>query len=339
VKPVCRRPRHFIPFLSVILLLVSAGCGSGNQAAPNAKPFKNPVYAHNFPDPFVLKVGNTYYAYATNSDGVNIPTLRSRDLVHWKAGSDAFPAPPRWVSADIWAPDVFRGANGTYVLYYAARTIASGHECLGRAVASSPAGPFIDRSSKPVVCQASLGGDIDPAVFRDTSGQVFLLWKNDGNCCGVPVYLYSQQLSPDGFTLQGKPVKLLTTDQSWEGVLIEAPFMWEQSGKYYLFFSANNYASFSYAVGYATCTGPQGPCTAASENPILSSKCRAAGPGGETIIADSAGQAWMLYHAWRASAVDDPTVGRELWLDRLDWTNGKPVVHGPTCTAQPAPAT
>lgn len=339
MKQMSRRDKTFIPFLGIILLLVAAGCGTTSRASSSSKPFKNPVYAHNFPDPFVLKVGKTYYAYATNSDSVDIPTLHSRDLVHWTSGSDAFPVPPRWVSSDIWAPDVFRGSTGKYVMYYAARDSAIGHECLGRAVAASPAGPFIDRSSKPVLCQASLGGDIDPDVFRDGSGRVYLLWKNDGNCCGVPVHLYSQQLSSDGITLRGKPARLLTNDASWEGNLIEAPFIWEHSGKYYLFFSANDYASFSYAVGYATCKGPLGPCTDGSGNPILSSKCQAAGPGGETIVADAAGQTWMLYHAWKASAVDDSTVGRQLWMDRLDWKNGKPVVHGPTCTTQSGPAT
>jgi len=107
-----------------------------------------------------------------------------------------------------------------------------------------------------------------------------LLWKNDGNCCGVNTYLWSQQLSPDGLTLAGKPVKLTHQIQSWEGALVEAPMMWKQAGKYYLFFSANDYASFNYSVGYATCAGPMGPCTQATENPILISKCRAAGPGG-----------------------------------------------------------
>lgn len=339
MKHLWRRCGSLVPLLSISLLLVFAGSGGETNAAASAKTFKNPVYAHDFPDPFVLKAGNTYYAYATNTGSQDIPSLHSRDLVHWTAGPDAFPVPPRWVSSNIWAPAVFRGSNGKYVLYYAARDIAVGHECLGRAVASSPAGPFIDRSSKPVLCQSSLGGDIDPDVFRDSNGRVYLLWKNDGNCCGVPVHIYSQPLSPDGMTLRGKPAKLLTNDQSWEGNLIEAPFMWKQNGKYYLFFSANDYASYSYAVGYATCKGPQGPCANGSGNPILSSKCNAAGPGGETIITDSAGQTWMVYHAWKASAVDDSTVGRELWLDRLDWKNGKPVVHGPTCTAQPAPAT
>jgi hypothetical protein len=38
----------------------------------------------------------------------------------------------------------------------------------------------------------------------------------------------------------------------------------------------------------------------------------------------------------RPSRSTDP--GRELWLDRLDWVGGRPVVRGPTATAQPAPA-
>jgi beta-xylosidase len=327
--------------LGLILPLLLAGCaGVAAMASSAATPrtFTNPVYRHDFPDPFVLKAGKTYYAYATNTGGQDIPALRSSDLVHWTAVGDAFPAPPRWVSADIWAPDVFQRSDGKYVLYYAAHDMSANHQCIGHALASSPTGPFIDRSSKAFICQAGLGGDIDPDHFKDSNGRLYLLWKNDGNCCGITTYLYSQSLSADGMKLLGKPVRLLKEDASWEGNLIEAPFMWKQAGKYYLFFSANAYNSYNYAVGYATCKGPLGPCKDAPENPILTSKCKAAGPGGETIIADAKGQTWMFYHAWIGSAVDDPTVGRQLWLDRLDWKNGKPVVRGPTCKAQPAPA-
>jgi len=80
-------------------------------------------------------------------------------------------------------------------------------------------------------------------------------------------------------------------------------------------------------------------CLAGSENPILISQCKVAGPGGETVVTDASGQTWMLHHAWLATAADDPTVGRQLWLDRLDWKNCKQVIHGPTCTSQPGPAT
>jgi beta-xylosidase len=322
--------------LSCVISL--AGCRDSGSSTASPHVFTNPVYRHDFPDPYVLKMGATYYAYSTNSGTQDIPTLVSHDLVHWKAGKDAFPVPPRWVSSNIWAPDVYHRPDGKYVLYYAGHDIAVNHQCIGHGVSSSPAGPFIDRSARPFICQAALGGDIDPAHFVDSSGAVYLLWKNDGNCCGETTYLFSQRMSADGLRLLGKPARLLSEDASWEGNLIEAPSMWEQAGKYYLFFSANNYASFDYAVGYATCKGPQGPCKDAPENPILISKCNAAGPGGETIVTDGKGQTWFVYHAWRASAVDDPTVGRLLWLDRLKWKNGRPVVAGPTCTAQPAPA-
>src|SRR3954451_11787582 len=58
-----------------------AGCG-GSQT------FANPVYNGNFPDPFVLKDGDTYYAYATNGGGKQVQTLASK-VVHWKGGPDA----------------------------------------------------------------------------------------------------------------------------------------------------------------------------------------------------------------------------------------------------------
>src|SRR5215212_7386071 len=54
--------------------------------------FVNPVFNQDFPDPFVLSVNGTYYAYATNGVGRNIQTTQSNDLVHWQRGPDALPA-------------------------------------------------------------------------------------------------------------------------------------------------------------------------------------------------------------------------------------------------------
>ncbi len=321
----------------LLMILVLSACGS--SASATVRTFKNPVYKHDFPDPYVLKVGKTYYAYGTNTSVAVIPTLHSTDLVHWTAGKDAMPAPARWAVSDIWAPDVYEVSPKKFVVYFAARDADVGHQCVGFAESSSPTGPFKSQASKPAICQSSLGGDIDPDVFHDSNGSTYVLWKNDGNCCGVTTWLWSQKVSADGTKLLGKPVKLDYDRASWEGNLIEAPFMWKYGKSYYLFFSANNYASYDYAVGYARCSTPLGPCVDGATNPILTSKCSAAGPGGETIITDARGQTWMLYHAWPAQSVGDGSVGRWLWLDRLDWKNNVPVVHGPTCTSQPAPAT
>ena len=56
----------------------------------------NPVYNRDFPDPFVLKVGHTYFAYATNGNGSNVQTATSTDLVHWTPGRDALPKLGSW---------------------------------------------------------------------------------------------------------------------------------------------------------------------------------------------------------------------------------------------------
>jgi beta-xylosidase len=319
-------------------LLLLEACGT-TSAATATKKFTNPVFRQNFPDPAVIRVGKTYYAYATTTDNEDIATLTSTDLVHWKAGKDALPVPPLWAVSDYWAPQVFESSPGHFVLWFAAADMAvGGQHCVGFATANSPKGPFKSSAKKAAICDSNQGGDIDPDVFRD-KGQTYVLWKNDGNSMGVTTWLWAQKANAAATKLVGKPVKLDYNHQSWEGNLIEAPFMWKHGGTYFLFFSANAYNSYNYAVGYATCKSPLGPCTDNPKNPILTSNCDAAGPGGETIITDTQGQTWMVYHAWKSSAVGDETVGRLLWIDRLSWPHNKPVVHGPTCKAQLAPAT
>ena len=125
-------------------------------------------------------------------------------------------------------------------------------------------------------------------------------------------------------------------DAAWEGHLVEAPFMWRRGGAYYLFYSANAYDSDAYAAGYAVCESPVGPCRKAEENPILSSRGTAAGPGHLSLI-EHDGRTWMLYHAWPSDAVGSAVPGRTMWLDEVVWQDGKPVVRGPTQTPQPLP--
>jgi beta-xylosidase len=324
--------------LVLVAILALAGCG-GSSPHRAAGSFTNPVFRSDFPDPFVLRAGDTYYAYGTNGDNFNIQLLRSPDLVSWQRAGDALPELPPWaIPGNVWAPEVLRVQNGDYVLFYAAYGVHQTKQCLGRAVARSPAGPFRDRSRTPFLCQVAEGGSIDPDPFRDSDGSLYLLWKNDGNCCGLSTYLYSQRLSPDGARLVGRRARRLTADPwQWEGPLVEAPTLWKEHGRYYLFFSAGAYDTSGYAVGYATCAGPLGPCKASRRNPILKSACRAAGPGGQSIVRDRAGQEWLVYHAWPAGRIGGSGPGRLLWLDRLVWHGGVPVVRGPTCRPQPTP--
>jgi beta-xylosidase len=217
--------------------------------------------------------------------------------------------------------------------------VQAGRQCLAVAVAESPEGPFVDESREPLACQLELGGSIDSSPFTDADGSRWLVWKNDGNCCELPTRFFIQRLDEAGLALRGRPRDLgVVNDEPWERHVIEAPTLHLEDGTYYLFYSANDYGSRDYAVGYATSDRLVGPYTDAPENPILSSAGEAAGPGHQSIVSDDDGDLWMAYHAWDASRIGDSVGGRRaLWLDALVFEDGQPVVQGPSGEPQPIP--
>ena len=313
------------------------------EASPSAAAgeFTNPVLEANFADPFLLEVDGTYYGYATGNLTWNIQVSTSPDLVEWTSSREALPKLPLWQPRSkglTWAPEVIETDAG-FVMHYTTRDVQAGKQCLSVAVAEEPNGPFVDESEKPLVCQVDLGGSIDSTPFRDEDGSLWLAWKNDGNCCGIRTRFFLAPLDETGVELTGEPVDLgMENDEGWERNVIEAPTIWLHEGTYYLFYSANDYGSPNYAVGYATSEDLDGPYTDAEENPILVSAGDAAGPGHQSLIVDDDGELWMAYHAWDAALVGDNLGGRRaLWIDRLVFEDGKPVVQGPTQDPQPVP--
>lgn len=304
--------------------------------------FANPIFRQDFPDPHVIEVDGIYYAYATNGSGKNVQMARSTDLIEWEYLTDAMPSLASWAQLGgsyVWAPEVME-VGDQFVLYYTARDKEADVQCVGVAVADSPEGKFKDLNNAALVCQTEQGGTIDAHPFRD-GDKLYLYYKNDGNCCGQPTYLYVQEMTPDGLSLVGEPVQLVRNDVTWEGHVIEAPTMWKHEDRYYLFFSANNYGGFEYAVGYADCESPLGPCTDSPDNPILASTREnppVIGPGHQTLV-QVGEQTWIFYHAWEVTSAGLRGSRRFMWVDPLVWEDGKPVVQGPSREPQPEPAT
>jgi len=305
---------------------------------PSGPSYTNPVYNHDFPDPHIILVDDMYYAYGTtNGSSINIRVMSSPDLVNWESPADALPALPKWAALNAgltWAPGVIQ-IEDKFVMYFVARDKESDKQCIGVGVSDDPAGPFLDPNEDAFICQSELGGSIDAYPFRDDDGKLYLFWKNDGNCCGLEVALWVQELSPDGLTLVGEPVKLIVRDQPWERPLIENPAMLKHDDNYYLFYSGNWWESHQYAVGYAVCETVIGPCEKPLNEPWFEYKNPVMGPGGESFFTDTKGNLWMAYHAWTGANVGYGGGGaRSLHIDLVTFEGDKPVTNGPSSTPQ-----
>jgi beta-xylosidase len=337
-----------------ILFLLFGACTPATPATPTGTPgpaptatlsgpsFTNPVFKKDFPDPYILRVGDTYYGYATtNGSTTNIRVISSTDLVNWEELGDALPALPEWSvlsSGYTWAPGVLQVEDDEFLMYYVARDEDVDRQCIGLAVSDDPDGPFIDPNDEAFICQVSLGGSIDAHPFQDDDGKLYLLWKNDGNCCGLEVALWIQELSPDGMTLVGEPVQLIERDQPWERPLIENPAMVKHDDKYFLFYSGNWWESHQYAIGYAVCKTAKGPCEKPLNEPWFDYEPPVMGPGGQTFFTDAEGNLWMAYHAWSGANVGYSGGGkRTLHIDLVTFEGDKPVTNGPTFTPQLLP--
>lgn len=137
-------------------------------------------------------------------------------------------------------------------------------------------GPYEDLGSELVT--TSDMGMIDPTFYRDNNTN-YLIWKEDANdpahCsrnCYTRIFLSPLDESGTKVLLpRDKWVVLIQQSQSWEGPLVEAPWIIfnPATDYYYLFYSGNGYASRGYAVGVARAHTLAGPWTKYPANPIL----------------------------------------------------------------------
>jgi hypothetical protein len=312
------------------------------SAAPTIAAGPSPAFALDAPDPFVLRVGSTYYAYTTGTTwGNHIGVLTSTNPASgWHTttghsyGSTALGPLPAWQQVNTQtSPGVFFW-GGRYVMYYDAMDTASGHFCLSVATSVSPAGPFLDSSSGPTLCQSDRGGSVDPSPMVDAGGHAWLYWKSNDGSSSAPAYLWVAPLNASGLGFAAFGQIVLSQDtvaHPWE-TTIENPAMILVGGTYELWFSGGVWTSGGYAQGYAVCAGPTGPCDQPQAGPVLGSYGSVAGPGGGALFTDGAGAWWLVYDAWTSPCTSYSCGGaRALYTARV-------TLPGSAAPPKPAPA-
>jgi len=285
-----------------------------------------------------------------------IPMLRSRDLIEWTYVGDAFNVRPAWFDTfnGLWAPDV-QYFNGQYYLYYTivGKRLPARESAIGVATAPTPTGPWTDSGGPVVEPQADPSGGpdrrwvFDSAVVTDDTGQRFLFY---GSFVGG---ISARRLSADGLHTDPLSETPIASANRYEATAIV-----RHGDYYYLFVSAGeccNGVLSGYGVLTGRATNILGPYTdregvsllagQVGGTPVLSANGnRWIGAGSSTVFTDATGQDWLLYHA--VDRTDPYFAGgaatkRPALLDRLDWIDGWPVVHGgsgPSDTPQQAPA-
>jgi beta-xylosidase len=179
----------------------------------------------------------------------------------------------------------------------------------------------VDRSTSPFICPAG-GGAIDPEPFIDSDGRAYLLWKNYDGRTGI----MGQELAADGLSRVGPARILAVADQPWEDGIVEAPTLLAVDGTYYLFYSGNRWATADYAIGYAVCASPLGPCGKPAAGPWLASSASAQGPGSPSAFTDEHRDTWLAFHSWVKGKVGYPQGARNLFVVPFAIVDGRPVL-------------
>jgi xylan 1,4-beta-xylosidase len=290
---------------------------------------QNPILPGDHPDPTIVRIGNTYWTTSTSGDWApEFPLYHSIDLRHWTAAGAVFPQTPEWASGSFWAPEMVAD-HGRVLVYYVGRK-RGGPLCVAVATAARAEGPYTDHG--PILCQPD--GSIDPSFVRDEHGQPFLIWKEDGNSEGKLTPIWAQQLSSDLLQLIGNKAQLLVNDPtSWEGGVVEGPYIFRHAGRFYLFYAGNACcgAACHYAEGVARADHLFGPWEKDPANPIIRPNAAWKCPGHGTAVETSLGRDYFLYHAY--PTLGTVYLGRESVLDAIDWdSDGWPTInsgHGP----------
>lgn len=291
--------------------------------------YRNPLMnGESFADPDVIKVGDTYYLYATTR-GRGYDAYESKDLVHWENKGLAFADPRR----GAWAPDLFQNTkgDGKFYLYYtdsmADQKPGGPEKQIGVAVADSPLGPFVD---KGVLATNA----IDAHLFCDDNGKLYLYYVN-WNGGGFKIAV---QPMKDPLTKEGDLKIVLRPTEPWEkasGEITEGPFMLKHNGVYYLMYSGSGANSPTYGIGYATSKSPLGPFEKFEGNPIVHRGNKVFGPGHHCVIEGPDKKLWLVYHQkWD----DKINFHRFLAIDPM-WFDDQGVIHAKATreTDEPAP--
>ena len=303
---------------------------SADTVLPQVLPLKGSI---NAPAscPEIIKYNGVYYNI-NMTGGMKIKS--STDLITWKNVTTVFEEKPAWITEElgydsIWAPGYYT-VGGKLRIYYSVSSSGSRNSLIGLVDCETPISGFADRgmvirsykespNTTPYNC-------IDPNIFEDTDGKVYLVWGSYAE--GI----YMQRIDPETGLLH----KTDTTQYRLADApdFMEAPYLVKHGDYYYLFVamgSLNKTADYYWAVGRSE--NLTGPYLDKNGNKMLSGYTSALtewkdgvqGVGHAQPFCDDDGQWYMVSESWEYRNGDD-TSPIKLHISTIVWNEaGWPV--------------
>lgn len=310
----------------VVVDIVGAAVTSMQTAPSAATVATQTIRAPQWPDvsdPAVLTEAGKYYVFGSNTNVRNVPVRTvtslstSYSLSGWEAvTAEAMPTRPAWARQDertLWAPTVAKLAPNFFVMYFAANRpqppLPWNAQCIGRAYASAPQGPYTPDPT-PITCGIDgTGGALDPEFFHDpVGGGDYLLAAFSDTTWSIhviPVDTWGTPLRAS----DAQPARITELERALVGKqtppepgFIENPSMRydASTGTYVLAYSYGAWNSSNYATGVVRCASPVGPCSLQSATPWLASNGVRTGPGGLSFFGALDGSTRAVYATWPA---------------------------------------
>lgn len=281
---------------AVAAVAALAGCATGG-----ARELSGDLMTH---DPALAEEGGTSYVYSTGNETIadgNIQIRSSRDGSSWRYRGEVWPEKPEWLAdavpgvGNLWAPELIEH-DGTWYLYYSASTFGSNTSVIALATnetldPDAAEYEWVDRG--PVI--ASADGDdfnaIDPGIAVDEAGEPWMAFGSFWS----GIRMVALEWPSGGRADAAEPLRL--ADRQMPPNAIEAPYIVEHDGDYFLFVSRDSCcrgleSTYNIAVGRADAiTGPYldrdgVPLLEGGGTLLLAEEGDRVGPGGQSVWGD-----------------------------------------------------
>jgi len=293
-----------------------------DAAKPVSFGFDNPVITGMAPDPSVCRVGDDYYLVTSTFEYFpGVPVYHSKDLIHWRLISYSLSRPSQLPlvrltrNGGIWAATI-RYHDGTFYMVTTNKSEGHGNFFVRT---KDPAGEW----SEPILLDQ---GSIDPSLFFDDDGKVYLTSAGSAGC---PARICQSEIDIE----TGK--RLSEIKPLWSGTggsSPEGPHLYKANGYYYLMIAEGG-TEYGHGETIARSRSPWGPFEANPRNPILTHRNFKSSPiqgtGHADLIQAHDGSWWAVFLGFRPATRMAHHLGRETMLAPVTWADdGWPIING-----------